>query len=65
MFTYITPLAFVLLLTMFKEAFDDFQRYKRDKEANAEMYKVITSEGKVSRTSGELQVGDLIEIVKD
>jgi phospholipid-translocating ATPase len=32
MFTYIAPLAFVLFLTMSKEFYDDYNRYKRDKE---------------------------------
>ena len=34
MFTYIAPLVFVLSVTMMKEAYDDFMRYKRDKELN-------------------------------
>ncbi len=36
--TYIGPLALVLLLTMLKEAYDDWERYKRDKEANSAKY---------------------------
>jgi len=32
LFTYIAPLAFVLFLTMAKEFYDDYNRYKRDKE---------------------------------
>jgi len=38
LFTYIGPLALVLFLTMLKEGYDDFQRYKRDKEANSSIY---------------------------
>lgn len=30
MFTYVAPLTFVLSLTMAKDAFDDYKRYKRD-----------------------------------
>ncbi len=30
---------------MLKEAYDDYQRYKRDKEANSYPYKVITQNG--------------------
>jgi len=37
--TYIGPLALVLMLTMLKEAYDDWERYKRDKEANSAKYK--------------------------
>ncbi|KAH7152092.1 hypothetical protein B0J13DRAFT_497833 [Dactylonectria estremocensis] len=39
--TYIAPLAFVLCITMGKEAFDDIARRRRDMEANSEEYKVI------------------------
>ncbi|KAL2760836.1 hypothetical protein ACRALDRAFT_1046021 [Sodiomyces alcalophilus JCM 7366] len=39
--TYIAPLAFVLVITMGKEAYDDIGRRKRDNEANAEEYTVL------------------------
>ncbi|USW52988.1 Putative P-type ATPase, HAD superfamily, P-type ATPase, transmembrane domain superfamily [Septoria linicola] len=39
--TYIAPLAFVLMITLGKEAFDDLNRRKRDREANSEPYKVL------------------------
>ncbi|KAK7432495.1 putative aminophospholipid-translocase [Neonectria magnoliae] len=39
--TYIAPLAFVLCITMGKEAFDDIARRRRDTEANSEEYKII------------------------
>jgi phospholipid-translocating ATPase len=39
--TYIAPLAFVLMITMGKEAWDDIERRKRDTEANSEEYKVL------------------------
>ncbi|CAI4213818.1 unnamed protein product [Parascedosporium putredinis] len=39
--TYIAPLAFVLMITMGKEAWDDIGRRRRDNEANAEPYAVL------------------------
>ncbi|KAH6655043.1 hypothetical protein BKA67DRAFT_515404 [Truncatella angustata] len=39
--TYIAPLAFVLMITMGKEAFDDIARRRRDNEANSEEYAVL------------------------
>jgi hypothetical protein len=30
LFTYVAPLVFVLTITVVKEGYDDFQRYKRD-----------------------------------
>ncbi|KAK2594879.1 putative aminophospholipid-translocase [Conoideocrella luteorostrata] len=40
--TYIAPLAFVLFITMGKEAYDDIERRRRDNEANSEEYRVLT-----------------------
>lgn len=39
--TYIAPLAFVLSITLGKEAMDDVARRKRDSEANRETYTVL------------------------
>ena len=39
--TYVAPLAFVLCITMGKEAYDDIARRRRDTEANSEEYKVL------------------------
>jgi len=41
--TYVAPLAFVLIVTMLKEAFDDFQRFQRDKELNLTKYEKLTN----------------------
>jgi phospholipid-translocating ATPase len=42
--TYIAPLAFVLAVTLGKEAMDDIARRRRDAEANAEPYTVLQFE---------------------
>lgn len=42
MSTYIAPLAFVISITLGKEAFDDIARRRRDAEANSEGYTVIS-----------------------
>ncbi|RYP42365.1 hypothetical protein DL767_000287 [Monosporascus sp. MG133] len=39
--TYVAPLAFVLMITMGKEAYDDIERRRRDNEANSETYTVL------------------------
>src|SRR3569833_2398148 len=39
--TYVAPLAFVLMITLGKEAYDDIERRKRDNEANSEEYTVV------------------------
>ena len=38
LFTYISPLAFVLCVTLMKEGWDDIQRFQRDKELNNKKY---------------------------
>ncbi|PNY27742.1 Phospholipid-transporting ATPase [Tolypocladium capitatum] len=47
--TYIAPLAFVLCITMGKEAYDDIARRRRDTEANSEEYKVLVFSDPESR----------------
>lgn len=39
--TYVAPLAFVLAVTMGKEAYDDYCRYLRDREDNSSRYLVL------------------------
>jgi phospholipid-translocating ATPase len=65
MFTYIAPLAIVLLITILKEASDDFKRYQRDKEANSQKFKKVTKNGLKDITSAEIKVGDIIQLEKD
>lgn len=46
--TYIAPLAFVLAITLGKEAMDDIARRRRDQEANSERYLVLEFEESVA-----------------
>lgn len=62
LFTYISPLAFVLSVTIAKEAYDDYKRYKRDKEANSQQYEKLTPTGYVTIPSSDIRVGDLIRV---
>jgi phospholipid-translocating ATPase len=41
--TYVAPLAFVLFVTMGKEAYDDYKRNRRDREANSQKYLILES----------------------
>lgn len=52
--TYIAPLAFVLLVTMGKEAYDDYKRNLRDREANSARYLVLASSSSSSPDDDEL-----------
>jgi phospholipid-translocating ATPase len=62
LFTYVAPLAIVLMITIAKEAVDDYKRFKRDKEANSQVYKRVTRQGLVDIASADIKEGDLIQI---
>lgn len=73
--TYIAPLAFVLCVTIGKEAYDDYKRNLRDREANSQRYLVLDSTsyeasseaGPHTRSvpSSQLAVGDLVLLEKN
>eukprot|EP00306_Pavlova_sp_CCMP459_P007114 CAMPEP_0185166076 /NCGR_PEP_ID=MMETSP1139-20130426/11948_1 /TAXON_ID=298111 /ORGANISM="Pavlova sp., Strain CCMP459" /LENGTH=1146 /DNA_ID=CAMNT_0027731509 /DNA_START=1 /DNA_END=3441 /DNA_ORIENTATION=- len=63
LFTYIAPLAFVLAITIIKEAHDDFKRMLSDRKLNGEMYDRLLGDGRTERVpSSKIRVGDLIRI---
>ncbi|KAJ8519306.1 hypothetical protein ONZ45_g3743 [Pleurotus djamor] len=49
-FTYIAPLAFVLFVTMGKEAYDDYKRNLRDREANSQKYLILENPDAIRST---------------
>ncbi|KAF8497879.1 hypothetical protein F5888DRAFT_1599205, partial [Russula emetica] len=74
--TYIAPLTFVLLVTVGKEAYDDYKRNLRDREANSARCLVLASglshsllEGDFPPTrsvqSSFIHVGDLVLLEKN
>lgn len=65
--SYIVPLAFVLTVTMMKEAGDDIARRRRDMEQNNEQYEVLNyghADGTLVAAKN-LKVGDLVRLHKD
>ena len=65
-FTNVVPLALVLAITIAKEAFDDYKRYLRDKDANSQLYKKVLPSGDIiDIPSSDIVVGDLIHLEKD
>ncbi|KAJ7360512.1 ATP synthase subunit 9 [Desmophyllum pertusum] len=65
LYTYWGPLAFVVFVTMCREAYDDFLRFRRDREVNSQQYKKLTKKGTVSVPSSAIKVSDLIIVEKD
>lgn len=49
LFTYLSPLIFVLTVTIGKEAYDDFKRFLRDREANSTKYYKLNLDGTRTR----------------
>lgn len=66
LYTYWGPLTFVLLVTICREAVDDFRRHQRDKEINSQKYKRLTGRNQAELVpSSKLRVGDIIIVEKD
>lgn len=62
LFSYVAPLVFVLVLTILKEAYDDYKRYVRDKETNETLYKVWKGTSFVETKAQDLREGNIIEL---
>ena len=71
LFTYISPLAFVVCVSMAKELYDDINRYLQDKKTNATKINVLVladnkkSVKTIEKAASELLVGDIIELKKN
>ncbi|KAF9361516.1 putative aminophospholipid-translocase [Mortierella sp. NVP85] len=63
--TYVAPLCFVLAVTIGKEAVDDLKRYRRDQEANSQLYRMLTPTGFKVIPSSKIRVGDMIVVKKN
>lgn len=51
---------------MAKEAYDDYQRWKRDIEANSQKYERLTPQGEYETIqSSDIRVGDFIKLEKN
>lgn len=62
-FIYFAPLAFVVSLSMAKEAADDLQRWWRDRKANSEQYETVQEDGSIKVIpASEIRVGTLLQI---
>jgi phospholipid-translocating ATPase len=69
MSSYIAPLAFVVSISLGKEALDDIARRRRDAEANAEEFTVLSLERsnvmEMVKKSRDLKVGDVLKVRKN
>ena len=65
LFTYVSPLAIVLGITIAKEGYDDYQRYLRDKELNESLFNKVTFNGIEKIASKDIKTGDIIQLSKN
>lgn len=65
LYTYWGPLAFVVFVTMCREAYDDSLRFRRDREVNSQLYQKLTKKGIVTVPSSAIKVSDLIIVEKN
>ncbi|KIO23507.1 hypothetical protein M407DRAFT_214524 [Tulasnella calospora MUT 4182] len=71
--TYVAPLVFVLAVTIGKEAYDDYKRNLRDREANSQKYLILEPTALNSDAlpltravpSSRLRVGDMVLLEKN
>eukprot|EP01065_Artemidia_motanka_P012446 TRINITY_DN1683_c5_g1_i1.p1 TRINITY_DN1683_c5_g1~~TRINITY_DN1683_c5_g1_i1.p1 ORF type:complete len:1293 (+),score=436.82 TRINITY_DN1683_c5_g1_i1:72-3881(+) len=63
LFTYVAPLVFVIAVSLLKEAYDDFQRFVRDRSMNSALYEVVLDGGRrEQRPSSSLDVGTVLSL---
>ncbi|KAJ5263449.1 hypothetical protein N7478_011054 [Penicillium angulare] len=68
MSSYIAPLAFVVSISLGKEALDDIGRRRRDAEANAEEFTIVSLDRnalEMTKKSRDLKVGDVLKVRKN
>ena len=63
--TILVPLTAVILAVMVKDAYEEYYRYRKDKEENERDVDVLAGDNFEIRKWGTLQVGDIIKIRKD
>eukprot|EP00850_Spirogloea_muscicola_P023558 SM000367S13680 [mRNA] locus=s367:22140:28006:+ [translate_table: standard] len=62
----IAPLVIVIGFSMAKEAFEDFQRYKQDREVNTRKVSVHAGGGRFAEKQWqEIMVGDIVRVERD
>ncbi|TYH73969.1 hypothetical protein ES332_D05G365900v1 [Gossypium tomentosum] len=63
--TNMVPLSLVLLFSLIKEAFEDWQRFQNDMTINNSLVDVLQAQGWESLQWKKLQVGDIIRVKQD
>ena len=71
LFSYLSPLLMVLVVTLIKELFDELKRHSQDKKTNNELYTCISFDFKRKKIintnipSQDIKIGDILHIKKN
>lgn len=63
--TILFPLAVVMLAVMIKDAYEEYYRFRKDKEENEREVEVLVDNRFAIKTWETLRVGDVIKLRKD
>jgi phospholipid-translocating ATPase len=62
----VAPLAFVLIVTIIKEEFDDLQRKYKDRDINNRKYEKLRKDQTFKKvSSSKIKVGDIIKVYQN
>lgn len=64
-FSAIAPLIFVLTLSMVREGFEDYKRWKSDQADNSQLSRIYHHDGFIEAKWKDITLGDFIKIRKD
>lgn len=64
--TILPPLAFIVTLTMIKDVYEDYKRYKSDQEENDKVSQILSRDGKYYKTLWrDIKVGMIVRVNKN
>ena len=63
--TAINPFLFVISISLLREAFEDYARYKSDKTQNGQVVNVLRNSKFVAIDSKDLKVGDIVKTMEE
>ena len=63
--TTYAPLALIVLISAFKDLYEDFKRHRSDSEENNKSVEILTDDGFKARRWRDVQVGDIVKVLQD
>lgn len=63
--TTLIPLSFVIITVLLKDAYEEFMRYKKDREENTRKAQILTANGFQEDNWENIHSGQVIKIMED